>query len=664
MKTLLLFGVHMHQPVDNLKEAIDNAIEKCYAPFFEVLKDYPEFKFSLHCSGWLFEKIKYEYSTVFENIKYLINKGSIEIFGGGYYEPILSSIPKEDRINQLKKLNSFLKKEFNQEPKGIWLTERVWESGIISDLKETGFDYCMVDDYHFINVGFDEKDLNGYYLTEEGGEIIGLFPISKRLRYDIPFKEVDIAIKSIKSRKEVAIIFDDLEKFGLWPNTYGWVYEKGWLKQFIEKILENKEIIPIHYNEYFNQYKPKGLAYIPNVSYYEMGEWSLNTEEAIEIKKLKKQLGEDIAIKFLKSGLWKNFFVKYEESNRIHKRMLECSKNKLKDEKYLDYLYKSQCNDVLWHGVFGGLYLPNLRDNAYRYIIECENLRYKNKNIIEINDNDLDGFEEVKIITENLIARFYSKYGGQLIELDDRKSCFNFQNTLTRRKEAYHEELINNNQNKKDKKVVTIHEIHPTIDEKTKNEIVYDWYIKNSFIDHISDNSFNLENFKKCSFKELGDFTNQPFQLKKEGNTIKFKRIGGIYQDKTYPTTIEKRYITEKNKIDFNIKVDTESINKYLYILEFNFHFANLENIFINNKNSLNDLEINNIKQIEILDLYTKNKILISTDNSFSFYSTLIKTLSQNEKGVDFIIQGVSFALIFSLEKQLNINGSLSIENV
>ena len=40
--------------------------------------------------------------------------------------------------------------------------------------------------------------------------------------------------------------------------------------------------------------------------------------------------------------------------------------------KYKEALYKAQCNDVLWHGVFGGIYLGNLRDNAYKYIIECE----------------------------------------------------------------------------------------------------------------------------------------------------------------------------------------------------------------------------------------------------------------------------------------------------
>lgn len=69
-------------------------------------------------------------------------------------------------------------------------------------------------------------------------------------------------------------------------------------------------------------------------------------------------------------------FVKYPESNRIHKRVLELSTKakhlKKKNEKFLDNLLKAQCNDALWHGIFGGLYLPNLRDNAYRYIIKAE----------------------------------------------------------------------------------------------------------------------------------------------------------------------------------------------------------------------------------------------------------------------------------------------------
>ena len=58
MNTTLLFGIHCHQPVDNFDYVIKNAIEKSYKPFFQTLKKYPQFKFSVHFSGYLFEFIE------------------------------------------------------------------------------------------------------------------------------------------------------------------------------------------------------------------------------------------------------------------------------------------------------------------------------------------------------------------------------------------------------------------------------------------------------------------------------------------------------------------------------------------------------------------------------------------------------------------------------
>lgn len=64
----------MHQPVDNLGDAVDRAIELCYAPFFETMRKYPEFKFALHSSGWLLNEIKTKHPKIFSNIKYLTKK--------------------------------------------------------------------------------------------------------------------------------------------------------------------------------------------------------------------------------------------------------------------------------------------------------------------------------------------------------------------------------------------------------------------------------------------------------------------------------------------------------------------------------------------------------------------------------------------------------------
>ena len=669
-KTKLLFGVHMHQPVDNFSEAVDEAVLKCYEPFFEVFKDYPTLKIALHCSGWLLEYIKKYHNKLFKNIKKLSANGNIELFSAGFYEPVLSSIPKKDRIAQIKKLNKTIKKEFLQTPKGAWLTERVWDDSLIEDFAKCGIEYVMVDDYHLIVSGFEESELQGYFYSEYSGEKIALFPINKALRYALPFKSVEEAIKDIKEFKN-AIIFDDLEKFGLWPKTHEWVYEKGWLKEFFETLKDDKEIQSVHFGEFYKNEKALSLAYLQNVSYYEMGEWSLKSKNALKLEQIKEEVSKKFpksVDKFVKGGTWKNFFIKYEESNRLHKRMIEVSKDALSSKAFLDALYRLQTNDVFWHGVFGGLYLPNLRDNAYKYLTICEDIRYKDKNIIEINDTDMNGYDEVKAVSKKFILRFDSHFGGQMVELLDRDKKFNFQNVLTRYEEAYHKDITITTPNKKEESdknsIASIHELQTDIDDDIKNALYYDWYIKNSFIDHISNDTFTIENFKKCSFWEYGDFANQPFEYELDSKCINFKREGGIYFDKKYPSTLEKSYVINDDEVEFMIDFATTSNESYKYALEFNLHFASLDEVFFEDKKLSNEINIKDMKEFYLLDSWSKKKIIFSLDREFELLSTPLYTVSKSEKGYDLMVQGVSFAFVFPFSKSLKLRGKMGIENV
>jgi alpha-amylase/alpha-mannosidase (GH57 family) len=120
-KTKLLFGIHMHQPVDNFDWVIQHGVEVCYGPFFEVMSRYPEFRFSVHCSGWLMEQIQEFHPKLYKQMMTLAQKGSIEFFSAGYYEPILSVIPSEDRVTQINMLNDSIVSDFKQTPKGLWL---------------------------------------------------------------------------------------------------------------------------------------------------------------------------------------------------------------------------------------------------------------------------------------------------------------------------------------------------------------------------------------------------------------------------------------------------------------------------------------------------------------------------------------------------------------
>ena len=678
--TKLLFGIHMHQPVDNFDWVIEKGVETCYGPFFEVMSQYPQFKFAVHCSGWLMEQIEEKHPKLYGQIKTLAEQGSIEFFSAGYYEPILSVIPSKDRVTQVEMLNNAIKSDFKQQAKGLWLTERVWESSLIPDLNRAGIKYTVMDDYHFQCAGFDEEILDGYYMSEEGGDEIALFPINKKLRYAIPFLNVDTAIKTIKSfnREEnsAAIIFDDAEKFGMWPGTYEWVYEKGWLKNFVEAVLADEQIETMHYGTYYEEERTRGIAYLPNVSYYEMGEWSLRADDTLNLEKIKKEMDperyEKEGVKFLKGGIWKNFFVKYEESNRIHKRTLELSKARETVNKtaYDEALYKAQTNDALWHGVFGGLYLPNLRDNAYKYIIEAEHVRYGRKHRLEHDQNELDGHEKIKMVMPKYIFRFDAAHGGQLVEFDTRKETFNWQNTLTRRKEAYHQKILDDSPVVEEEVdavedgIDTIHHANIEVDDALRASIIYDWYLKNSFVDHISNEHFNVDNFRYCDFHEYGDFSNQPFEVELSKDSVTFSRDGGLYFPEKVPTRLEKSYASNKNGFDFNIKLNTEAEGTFKYVLEHNFHFADYEMITVNGQPLADEGKFETANRLEIYDALLKKKISIQLDHEFELYYFQLNTLSQSEEGFDLSTQGVSFAMVMPFNQTLNIEGSLEVKHV
>lgn len=666
----------MHQPVDNFDEAVKRAVESCYAPFFATMRRYPEFRFSVHCSGWLLLKIEKEYPELFADMKALAQGGSVEYLSAGFYEPVLSAIPSKDRVGQIRGLSQAIEDRFSQRPRGLWLTERVWESGQVCDIVEAGMEYLLVDDYHFIAAGFDKSELNGFYLSEEGGSKIALFPISRPLRYAIPFKPVETAVEALKraaGEDGAAIIFDDAEKFGMWPGTNEWVHKRGWLKEFVETVLEDGEIDTTLYGNYLSEKRAKGVAYLPSVSYYEMGEWSLKADDALALERLRAEMGEERfereGIKFLKGGIWKNFFVKYEESNRLHKRMLECSGSGPDTPEYRESLYALQTNDVFWHGVFGGIYLPNLRDNAYRYLMECENMRYGDEISLESSDRDLNGFEEVKWVGKGIIARFDSRYGGQLVELCDRSKLFNFQNVLTRRKEAYHEKIFGsgastNGAKPEEEGISTIHNAAHRADGAIREALVYDWYIKNSFIDHISDHTLDAESFRRCSFREFSDFADQPFELRTGARSATFTRQGGIYDsDGKSDTRLVKRYDFEDDGFGFTIDLESESSHIYEYGIELNLHFAEIGNIRLLDR-PFESGTWHELRSFSIEDGYTGRVLRFEADHYFSLMAVLLQSVSQSEEGFELMTQGVSMMVVMPFSKKLSVCGSLKVSDV
>jgi 4-alpha-glucanotransferase len=453
MTVSLLLGVHAHQPAGNFPEVVEHAHERCYRPFLQTLHRYPDFRFAAHFSGWLLQYLFDRHPQDMALLREMVGRGQAELFGGGDMEPVLAAIPTRDRIGQVRALSDRLERLVGRRPRGAWLTERVWDSTVVPALAEAGIEYVTVDDYHFLCTGKTLEELGGYFSTEEDGRCVDLFPISEGLRYRIPFAQAGEAVAFIEDAGAAAVYFDDIEKFGIWPETHEWVYEKGWLQAFIEAVLASPRIRTRHFDDFRREAPTRGVIYLPTTSYIEMNEWTLPAARAHAYADLVQQerghgrYERDKA--FVRGGIWKNFLSRYGEANWMHKRMLALSARLAGlpaaacTPHMLELLYRAQANDAYWHGLFGGLYLPHLRRAVYNALVELEGILDKvgPRPSGAAMDLDLDGAQELFLHNGILQAVVRMDEHAAVIELDSYSLRHNFADTLRRREEHYYRKM-------------------------------------------------------------------------------------------------------------------------------------------------------------------------------------------------------------------------------
>lgn len=451
---LFTFGLHAHQPEGNFGHVFEEHLRDVYEPFLRRSVEGELLPLTLHLSGPLLDWLQANGSAYLDLIGELASAGKLELLLAGYYEPILPSLPPQDRIEQISWMRDALRGLFGVEASGLWLTERVWEPDLAADLVNAGVKYVIVDDRHFVAAGFARDALHAPFRTEASGKSLGVFAIDEKLRYMIPFhapEDTAEYLKALRSQgRRLAVIADDIEKFGGWPGTREWVYDRGWFENFtgVMKGLEERgEIRLATFSQALDELPSGGLAYLPSASYREMEEWSLPPEAFHRIAELKVKLGEERFARgespLIRGSHWRNFLVKYPEANRMHKKMLELSAlchARGNPEAPRRAIGRAQCNDAYWHGVFGGLYLRHLRETVWRNLSEAERILREGESLgWEQRDLDLDGHAEIWIHSQNFSALVSPHRGGAVEELTLLETGINLANTLTRRREAYHE---------------------------------------------------------------------------------------------------------------------------------------------------------------------------------------------------------------------------------
>jgi 4-alpha-glucanotransferase len=445
-------------------------MERCYQqgylPFAKLLERHPAIRVALHYSGPLLLWIDAHHPEYFALLRTLVQRKQVEMVGGGFYEPILAVIPPEDQYEQIERLTEYLELHFGEKPTGAWLAERVWEPQLPSILASAQVGYTLVDDFHFLCAGFEPPELFGAYQAEDRGKAVRLFPIQKALRYLVPWEKVPDTITYLKEAAAthpdgIAVLGDDMEKFGVWPGTYEHCYTNCWLESFFTALEENADWLSLTPpSEYAKAHPPLGRADLPTASYQEMTEWVLPTGVRQRFHFVQQEFSKrpEVAA-FLRGGSWRGFFSKYPESNLLHKKMLRTStriaavprrhtesRSSQEIAHARDLLLRAQCNDAYWHGVFGGLYAPHLRTELWRNLIRAEAAADRltpggQIGRVELLDYDADGKNELLFTGPEYQALLKPSDGGTLAALDFRPVCATLVNSLQRRPEAYHARL-------------------------------------------------------------------------------------------------------------------------------------------------------------------------------------------------------------------------------
>jgi hypothetical protein len=495
-----------------------------------------------------------------------------------------------------------------------------------------------------------------------------------KLRYTIPWALVEEVMawlqdEATEAGTKVAVMGDDGEKFGLWPGTYQHVWggeskTGGWMEQFFEALEENAtwvETIPP--GEYIRRFSALGRIYLPTASYDEMTEWALPAKLSGEIVSLKHQLKDEKrtdVLRFVRGGFWRYFMVKYPEVNTMHKKMLRVSEkvHSLKREadgtvapvgnsgdhlgEALDELWAAQCNCPYWHGVFGGIYLPHLRQAAYRHLIEAEK-RLPAEEGWSFEDYDSDGRPEAVYRGPAHSLFLKPSQGGTLVSLDSLRLCRNMLDVLSRRREAYH--LHKSEDSGKGK---SIHELDRPLPAGSERLFQYDLRPRYSLRDRFLEPGTAPESFVQGLEPEAGDFADGEYDFRpakprgtradRQGvRELRLRRSGIIrLWGREFPLRLEKKIRAAKDgfEVGFELRNLGRDGLEFLFGSEWNFSAFPGE------------WEVEPGRAI--LRLFARS-VSLEAPGAQGIWEHPLQTLSQSEKGYDIIHQGICCLVVWKV---------------
>ncbi|MFO8182896.1 MAG: alpha-amylase/4-alpha-glucanotransferase domain-containing protein [Candidatus Aegiribacteria sp.] len=668
----ICFCLHDHQPVGNFEHVMESAYTDCYLPMLEVLEAHGAIRSGLHISGSLMEWLEAGHPDYVERCAALCREQRMELLTGGRYEPVLTVFRRSDMSEQIRDYSSHLQGITGTRPRGLWLTERVWEPQLTSVLADSGVEWAVVDDLHLKRAGADDKQLFSPCVTEDSGSTLRLLASDMKMRYMIPFSPVNEVMEKLREYHEsgVPLVFygDDGEKFGVWPGTRDLCYGDGWLHRFLSAV-ESADWLETVLPSEAASLPACGPFYVPACSYSEMGEWTVHGSDRTDYDRARELLRDggmgDSADRLLTGGFWRNFLSIYPESKELQGRILSSGEmvRSSGSARALHHLWRSQCNCAFWHGVFGGIYLPHLREAVWKELNKAEHTALSaTEDHPMVTDCDLnaDGRMETVVAAVSHSMIVHPERGltvSHLAFIHSDGEPVMLGHVLSRRRESYHSSIPGRTSRDE---VRTIHDDMGSKEPGLADRLTIDRWRRVCFTELVLPKEAGFEEWSSCS-EAVESFEGSPDLSGpvRTGDSILFS--GGFSRGNT---SLEKQLCVDirSPELAATVEFGGEPGARAGTEVCLNLMTGGSEDRFYRidggERRLMSAAGEFRGTVIEVTDLWRKISAVIEMEGESDIWVTPLDSVNRSENGYESVHQGTAFFI----SRRLDVKGGLTLK--
>jgi alpha-amylase len=275
--------------------------------------------------------------------------------------------------------------------------------------------------------------------------------------------------------------------------------------------------------------------------------------------------------------------------------------------------------------------------------------------------------EDLVVETPDLFALIRPSVGGAVAEIDFKPSSFNISNVMTRRREEYHQKILDaaGKTGAGGGEILSIHDRVTFKEPGLEKKLVFDAHTRQSFADHITSEKPTVQHFRAGMLDERGNsasnYTVDSAEAKGGAAKIVLSRdaeapagfgASPLYVRKTYSVNAKEPGVT----CEYNLTNRGKETVKFYLGVEWNFTLlaadaldryltVNGEKYRMNHSG-----ETPGVKKWSMTDEYFRLRADFKCSQPVDFLRYPIETVSQSEDGFESNYQGTCMIAVVHVE--------------